>query len=111
MLRDVSVGQGNINSVGIHWVDRPDYQGKPSNGAEEGSGLLVLILNDAPAVDCELIDDNQVGEAGHSVPSPLGALLYSKGSEETSQDHDDVGNNGHEDICPRQTSEQCKVQK
>ncbi len=93
----------------VHWVNRPENQCETSDGAEERSRLLVLVLNNATTVDGELIDHNQVGNTGHGVPSPLGSLFNSQSSEETSQDHDKVGNNGHEDVGTRETSEQGQI--
>lgn len=57
-------------------------------------------------------DDDQVGNAGNGVPSPLlcGAL-GAVSSEETGQDHDEVSNNGHEDLSTVQASEQAEIDK
>ena len=95
----------------LHWIDGPKDQGVSGNGAEKGSGLLVLVLNDTTAVEAELVDNNQVGDASHCVPTPFGALLDSKSSEKTGQDHDHISNNGNEDVGTAQSSEQAKVQE
>ena len=93
----------------LHWIDGPKDQGESGNGAEKGSGLLVLVLNDTAAVKGELVDDNQVGDASHGVPTPFGALLDSKSSEKTGQNHDHISDNGNEDVGTAQSSEQAKV--
>lgn len=63
------------------------------------------------AIDGELVDDNQVGSARHGVPSPLRAALGGKGSEEAGQDHDNVGNDGNENVSTGQPSEQAEIQE
>ena len=93
----------------LHWIDGPEDQGEPGNGAEESSGLLVLILNDTTAVEGELVDNDQVGDAGHGVPPPFGALLDSESSEKTGQNHDHISDNGNENVGTAQSSEQAKV--
>lgn len=95
----------------MHWVDGPEDQSESGNGAEESRSLLVLALNHTTAVKGELVDNDQVGNASHGVPSPLGALLDSEGSEETGQDHDDISDNGNENVGTAQSSEQAKVQE
>ena len=59
----------------------------------------------------ELVDDDEVGDAGNGVVSPLGAVVSTVGSEETGQDHDDVGDNGDEDVGTAQTGEEGQVQQ
>lgn len=62
-------------------------------------------MNDTTAVEGKLVDNDQVCNASNGVPSPLWSLLNSEGSEETGQDHDDISDNGDEDIG---TTEACK---
>lgn len=60
----------------------------------------------------ELPDNDEVGNAGNGVPAPLlGGLLRAEGSEETSENHDDVCNNGDQDVGTGKTSEQRKVEE
>lgn len=46
----------DARSRDIHWVYRPEDQGKASNGAEECSSLLVLVLHYTTTIDGELVD-------------------------------------------------------
>lgn len=94
-----------------HWVNGPKDQCEAGDGAEEGGCLGILVLNNAAAIDCELVDDYQVGNASHGVPSPLRTLLDGEGGEETGQDHDDIGNNSNENVGTSQTSEQGKIEE
>lgn len=89
----------------LHWVDGPENQGESGNGAEESGSLLVLVLNNTTTIEGKLVDDDQVGNASHGVPSPFGALLDSECSEETGQDHDHISDNGNEDVGTVQSSE------
>ena len=60
----------------------------------------------------ELPDNNEVGNTGNGVPAPLlGGLLRAEGSEETSENHDDVCNNGDQDVGTGKTSEKSKVEE
>lgn len=111
MLDNCQLYFSEIILENVHWVDGPKDQGEASDGAEECSGLLVFVLDDTTTVDGELINDNQVGKACHSVPSPLGTFFNGQGSEETSQNHDEIGNDSDEDVGTRQTGEQGEVEK
>ncbi len=60
----------------------------------------------------ELPDDNEVGNAGNGVPAPLlGGALRAEGSEETGQDHDDIGNDGNEDGPAVHASEEAQIEE
>jgi len=57
-------------------------------------------------------DDNKVGKAGNGVPAPLlGGTLGTESGKQTSQDHDEVGNDGDQDVSAVETSQQAKVEK
>ena len=95
----------------LHWIDGPQNKSEASNGGEESGGLLILALNDTTAIDTELVDNDEVGNAGNGVPSPLGALVDSKGGKETGEDHDDVSNDGDEDIGTSKTGQEGEIEK
>lgn len=97
--------------VNIHWVHGPEDQGETRNGHEECASLLVLARDNMSAVDGELVDDNQIGSARHSVPSPLRATLGGKGSKEAGHDHDDISDDSNENVGTGQPSEQAKIQQ
>ncbi len=98
-----------VEQGGSHWVDSPEDEGETCNGAEEGGGLGVFALDNATAVVCELVDNDQVGNARDCVPAPLWALLDGEGGEETGQDHDDVSDNSDEDVGTIKTSQQAQI--
>lgn len=57
-------------------------------------------------------DDEDVGNAGNGVPAPfLGSTLRAESSEETGQDHDQVGNDGQEDVGTRHASQKTEVKE
>ncbi len=95
----------------IHRVDSPKDKGETSNGSEESLGLVVLGHDDGTAIDSKLINNDEVGNASHGVITPLGSSLGSKGSKETGKDHDDIGDNGNEDVGTAQAAKEAKVQK
>lgn len=99
--------QGNL-----HGVYSPDDEGEATNGSEEVANLATLGSSSVAAVEDELPDNDEVGNAGNGVPAPLlGGLLRAERGEETSEDHDDVGNNGDQDVGTGKTSEQSKVEE
>lgn len=80
-------------------VGSPDEQSESTNGKEEASDLAGLGLSSSTAVDSKLPDDYEVGQARNGVPAPLlGCALVAVRGEETSEDHDNVGNNGNQDL-------------
>ena len=57
-------------------------------------------------------DDDQVGNASNRIPSPfLRSALTTKGGKETSENHDQVGNDGHDGASTINTSEQAQVEQ
>ena len=111
MLLSVSFSMAYCEGAILHWVDGPQDQGESGNGAEEGSGFLVFVLNHTTAVEGKLVDNDQVSNASHGVPSPFGTFLDLEGSEETGQNHDYISDNRNENIGTAQTSKQAKVQE
>lgn len=98
--------------MNLHWVDSPDDEGEATDGSEEVANLTTLGGSSGAAMDNELPDDNQVGNAGNGVPSPLlWSSLRAESSEETGQDHDQVSNDGNQDGSAVQTSKETKIQE
>ena len=63
------------------------------------------------AIDSELIDHDKVGNARHGVVAPLRSFLGCKSSEQTSKDHDDISNNGNENVGSAQAAEKRQIQQ
>jgi len=100
-----------LQVTNLHWVHGPEDEGEAGDSLKEGSSLGVLGLDCSTTVNGELVDDNQVGNASNGIVSPFGALVVAKSSKETGQDHDDISNDGNEDVGAAQASEEGKVQK
>ncbi len=111
MLYNVSPRSQTSSNDHLHRVNSPQDQSKPGNSTEEGSSLLILVLNNVTPIEGELVHDDQVCNAGNSIPSPFRSLLNGEGSEETSQDHDNVGNDSHEDVGATKTSEKAEIEE
>ena len=94
-----------------HWVDSPAEEGVATNSAKESLGLAVLAGNGSSAVNCELVDYSEVCNASNGKPSPLLSATVTESSKETSQDHNEVCDDGNKDICTRQTSKERKIQE
>jgi hypothetical protein len=59
----------------------------------------------------QLIDDNQIGYARKSVPTPFLAIMASKPGEEAGQDHDDIRDDGYQYAGSIEAGQQTQVQK
>lgn len=95
-----------------HWVDSPDDKSEASDGSEESTDLATLGLGFAATVNSEDPDDNEVGNASNGIPSPLlGSALVSKCSEKASQDHNDVCDEGNNDVTTAKSSKESKIEK
>ena len=72
---------------------------------------MIFALNDTTTIEAKLVDDDQVGNASNGIPAPFWSFLNRESSEETSQDHDDIGNDGHKDVGTRKTSQEAKIEE
>lgn len=112
MLRQISCGNDEKGTCeDLHWVDSPEDQGEPTDGGKEGGGLFVLLHGDLTAIEGELVNNDQVGNASHGVPAPLGRLVDGESSEETGEDHDDISNDGDKDAGTIQTGQEAEVEQ
>jgi len=95
-----------------HRVKSPKYQGKGGNGSEELADVASLGHGVGTTVNSEVPDDDKVGNASNGVPTPLlRGTLATEGGEETSKDHDDIGNDSHEDVAAAKSSKKGEVDK
>lgn len=57
-------------------------------------------------------DDDEVGNAGNGVPAPLLRVAFgAESGKETSEDHDHVGNDGHEDVGTVEAGEETEIEQ
>lgn len=57
-------------------------------------------------------DDKKVGNAADGVPAPfLGSVFLAKGGEETGEDHDEIGDNGHESVGAIDSSQKTEIEE
>ena len=94
-----------------HWVDSPEDESESGNSTVESFGLAILAGNCRSTVEGKLVDDDQECKAGPGVPSPLLAVAVAVGSKETGKDHDEICNNGNENVGTAEASEQSKIEK
>lgn len=96
----------------LHRVDGPDDKSESGNGAEKLADLAALGHSLAAAVNSEVPDNDEVGNASNGVPAPLlGSSLAAECGKETSQDHDEIGDNGHEDVTAAKASKESEVEE
>ena len=57
-------------------------------------------------------DDDEVGETGNGVVSPLGwVVLSAESSKETGQDHDNVSNDSQKGVSTVEASEEAEIEE
>lgn len=96
----------------LHGVGGPEDESVACNGKEERSDLLAPGVCLGAAVDSQVPYDDEEGDARDCIPSPLlRCALAAESGEETSEDHDDVGDDGHEDVGTVETSEQTEIKE
>lgn len=96
----------------VHRVENPNDQGIPSNSSEEGSSLVRLGHGRGTSINDELVHNDEVGNASPGIVPPLLALIVgNKGSEETGDDHDEIGHNGNENAGSVEAGKKAEVEK
>jgi len=111
---DLSINRplaGTITNTPDNWVESPKDQSEATNGSEELGGAAVLGHDSTATWDDELVDDDEVCNAGHGVVSPFLTISGTEGSEETEENHDEICNDGNEDGSSVQASEESEIQK
>ena len=101
-----------VQQINVHGVGSPEDQGESSNRSKERGDLATLSHSLSTAVKSQVPDDDEVGEAGNGVVSPLGwVVLGAESSEKTGQDHDDVSNDGQKGVSTVETSEEAEIEE
>ena len=96
----------------LHWVCRPDNESESCDGTEESSHLGALVLDLSTTIDCQMPDDYQVCDTSDCVPAPLlWGTLAAISSEQTCQDHDDIGNDGHQNMGTIQAGQETEIKQ
>jgi len=112
---DLGVNRGVAGTIGDtpnDWVGSPDDEGEGTDHAEEVADLWTLGVGGLAATNDELPDNDEVGDAGNSVPAPLlRGTLVTESSKETGQDHDNIGNHGDENVTTVKTSEKGEIEE
>jgi len=103
---------GTISEAPDDGVRGPEDESVDCNGDEELGNSLALALDGSTAVYTKVPNDNEVGEAGNGVPSPLGrGTLRAESSEEAGKDHDEVSDDGHGEVGTVHASQKTKVEE
>ena len=111
---DLSVDRPNTSSISNtpdNGVEGPENEGEAANGCKELGGGAVLGLDGNAAWDDELVDDDEVGNAGHGVVSPFGTFSVTKGGEQTEENHEHVGSDGDEDVGSVQAGQESEIEE
>lgn len=110
--RHLSMGRTARRSSGsLHWVDGPKKKGVTGDGTIESLGLAILTSRSTTAIETKLVDDDKVGNASESIPTPLLTIGGTESSKETAENHDQVSNDGDENVCATKTSQEGKIKE
>lgn len=101
----------SISNAPNDWVKSPENESEASNGSKELGSSAGLGRYGTTTWDNKLIDDDQVCDAAHGVVSPLLTLSVSECSEETGENHDQIGDDGDGDVGTVHTGEESEIEK
>lgn len=102
---------GSITKTPDNWVESPEDEGESTDGGKELGGLVVLVGSSTASTKSDNPNNGDVCNTGHGVVSPLLTLGATEGGEETSENHDKIGNNGDSDVGTVQASEEGKIEE
>jgi hypothetical protein len=104
--------QGRESVNNLHGVGSPEDSGVGSDGDEEAAELVTLGAGVGTTVKTKVPEDEEEGNARDGVPAPLlGSLLSTESSEQTSQDHDDVGDDHHDHVSTGHASKETEIEE
>lgn len=95
-----------------HWVYRPDHKGVGSDAGVERADFGTLGRSIRPAIEGVVPDDDQVRNEGDCIPTPLlRCSVITKGSKQTSEGHDQIGDNGHQNVGSAESCDKTEVKQ
>jgi hypothetical protein len=95
----------------VHWVDGPEDKGEGANGTIESLSLVVLASHRTTAVVGKLVNDNKVGNASEGIPAPFLGITAAESCEQTSEDHDQIRNDGNQNVGTAETSQEAEIEE
>lgn len=95
----------------LHRVGSPENKGEEADAAVEGLGLGVLVHDRATALDANVENNGEVGDASNGVPAPDLGASGAEGGEQASEDHDDISANGDENVSTVEATHQSEIQE
>lgn len=112
---DLLVDAENSSTIGDtpdDWVDEPDDDGVGRDGAVELAKIGAFGASLGTTIENKVPDDDEEGNAGNGIPTPaLWVVLRAVGSEQASQDHDDISSNSHDDVAAACASKEEQVKQ
>ena len=81
MLWIMSENRRQRSRGSLHRVNGPEDEGEPSNGSKESLGLVVLASSGSTPVECKLVDDDKISNAGNGIPAPLLSVIVTEGGK------------------------------
>jgi len=103
---------GTIGNTPDDGINGPENQGESSQGSKELLDAVALGHGRPTSMQGNVPDDKDVGNARNSIPSPLlHGVLFAKGCEQATEDHDEISHNGHQGVCAINTREEAEIQQ
>lgn len=106
------VKANDIQAIYLHGVCSPEHESVRGDGDKEGAELGALGGRIGTSVQGKVPNDEQEGNAGNGIPAPLlGSVLLAESSEQTSEDHDQVSDDGHKDVAAGHASQETEIEQ
>lgn len=94
-----------------HWINSPNHKEIKAQGPKQLGHTSPLAASHLATVQGNMPDDEEIRDAADGVPAPgLSGTLGAKGREQAAQDHDDVGDDGHQSVGTVEACEQGELQ-
>jgi hypothetical protein len=92
-----------------HREQRENSNGRSRNRRKEPSSLCVLVHRRPLCVETNMVNHSQIGDTRDGQPDPAHTTVACKRAEETRGKHDQVGNDGHQEVCAWEAGDQGEV--
>jgi len=102
---------GSIGNSPDDGVRSPNEECVERDGGKELASLATSRGCLRAAIDNQMPNDKDVGNTSNRVPTPLLAGIVTICSEESSQDHDEIGQDEHDNVPAINSSQQGKVKE
>jgi hypothetical protein len=101
----------SISNTPDNWIQSPQDKSETTDASKELGSRSILSPNGLTTWDDKLVDNHEICSTCHSIVSPLLTLCRTECGKETKENHDQVCNNGDENVGARHSSEECEIEQ